>query len=82
MDIIVTGALIRSFSGLGLVDTMSAKKKQVMVLAFAVILSLGYTVTHGTITLAGAFDALISGLTAGFTAIGIYHSTQPSENLG
>jgi multisubunit Na+/H+ antiporter MnhB subunit len=75
MTIITLGALVTSFSSLFMTDTMPAWAKQAVVLTFAIVLTLGYTATHEGLALSGLFDSLINGLTAGLTALGVYHLT-------
>ena len=75
MTILTIGTLVRSFASLIMSDSMSTRDKQVSVLSIAVILFVGFQLTHSTVTIASTFDALLDGLTAGLTALGVYHLT-------
>lgn len=79
MEPITVGAIVRSFAQLLLADSMSPRKKQVFIIIFSVFLFMGYTMTHSTFSLSNTFDSLLNGLTAGLSAIGIYHLTQKEE---
>ena len=83
MEIITVGAVVRSFAGLLMNDSMSTRRKQVSILVMGVLLFVGFQVTHSTVSIASVFDAFLNGLTAGLTALGIYHATDtPTQQEG
>lgn len=79
--ILTIGALVRCFASIFMTASMNKTNKRIAVLVSAVVLYAGYVLTSNTaINNAVIFSILIDGLVSGFTALGIYESTKPTDN--
>lgn len=75
MEPVTVGAIVRSFAGLIMTEKMSSRTKQFLVIGISVVLFLGYQTTSVSTDPKELFQALINGLEAGLSALGIYHLT-------
>lgn len=80
MEPITVATVVRSFASLIMTENMSDRTKRILVVCMSVILFVGYAATHSS----PFFEALLNGLTAGFSALGIHTLTELStdENKG
>lgn len=80
METITVSAIVRSFAGLIMTEKMPTRNKQFLVIGLSVIFFLGYQVTTVSTNPAELFQALINGLEAGLSALGIYHITSVDKS--